>query len=58
MRFSGRVESFHSNVRKAESTVNIVNHTDAASYFRFDLIFGTENVGIILGESTHTHQAV
>lgn len=41
---------FYSNVGKVESVVNVVNYMNIVGYFRFDLIFGIENVGIILGE--------
>ena len=43
---------------KAKSTVHIKNHFDAARYFRLNLFFSTEDVRIVLSETTHAHQAM
>ena len=48
---------FHRNLVKAKFCINIFDKTQNFYNFFFQLLFGTENMRIILGKFAHTHQA-
>ena len=49
---------FHHDFFKAEDAIHVVYHLDTAVNFIANLLFSTENMRIILSESTHAHQAM
>ncbi len=46
------------NLVEAESAVHVIHHADTFVHFGAHLLFGTEDVGVILREAAHAHQAV
>ncbi|MCY1292966.1 hypothetical protein D9M70_422090 [compost metagenome] len=48
----------HGNVREAEVLVDLKGQLDEIGRLLLYLIFGAEDVGVVLGETTHAHDAV
>ena len=58
MRFSGRSENLIAHVGEAEILVDREDEVVHLQRFRGDLLLGDEDVGVVLGEGAHPHQAV
>ena len=58
MRGSGRSENLTRNVGEAEVAVDRRQQLDEAHRFGGDLLLGAEDVGVVLGEGAHPHDAV
>ena len=48
----------HHNIVEAEILVDRHDHVVEPHGFRHDLVFGAENMGVVLGEGAHPHHAV
>ena len=46
------------DVFETEGAVDVIDHADTRRHLFHDLLFGTEDVGVILGETPNPHQAV
>ncbi|MNH08289.1 hypothetical protein D3C79_677010 [compost metagenome] len=49
---------FNCDLFEAKGAVNIIDHSDAFVHFGTHLLFRTEDMGVILSETTHAHQAM
>ena len=58
MRFSGRSASLTSMFVEAEVVVHFHRLRVEGRHFRLDLLFGAEDVAVVLGEAAHAHDAV
>ena len=58
MRFSGRVATFVQHLGKTEVLVDLLQQGGECGALVLQLVFGTENVAVVLGETAHPHHAM